>query len=117
MPAYAEEVRAAEKEGVKTLFRAQPVAFKAGKEGLLAEIHLERPSPGETGPHGRRMFAPARAEEIVLPATTAIVAVGQENEEAAWGKALGLGGLAPDQVGRIALGFMLPETWQPVRPR
>lgn len=104
MPAYTEEVTAAEKEGVKMFFSAQPTAFKAGKDGLLAEVHFEKALLKGTGPDGRPLFVPVRGEEMVLPANTCIVAVGQEGEGAAWGEALGLGPLKPDQDGRVGPG-------------
>jgi NADPH-dependent glutamate synthase beta subunit-like oxidoreductase len=104
MPAYTEEVQAAEKEGVKMFCSAQPTAFKAGKDGLLAEVHFEKTLPGGNGPDGSLIFTPVKGEEMVLSAKTCIVAVGQESEGAAWGEALGLGPLKPDQDGGVCPG-------------
>lgn len=105
MPAYLEEIAAAGKEGVKMVFRAQPIALLSGNGGTLVRIRFARTVPGGVGPDGRRVFSALREDIFELPAGTAILALGQERETSLWAKGLGLSAISPDGEGRLAPGL------------
>jgi NADPH-dependent glutamate synthase beta subunit-like oxidoreductase len=73
-----------------------------GRPPMLRE--LKRFASLAPRPKGSPTFGPAGGERIVLPSSTAIVAVGQETEGPAWAKALGLNGLRSDRDNRIGSG-------------
>ncbi|MCF8032430.1 MAG: FAD-dependent oxidoreductase [Desulfarculaceae bacterium] len=103
MPAYVEEVAAAEAEGMKFRFRAQPVGVEG--EGAAAGLKVRATEPGAPGPDGRVVFAPQAGAEEVIPAATVILALGQDSEAASWADGLGLSGLEPGPEGRLANGL------------
>jgi NADH-quinone oxidoreductase subunit F len=76
MPAYAEEVEEAEKEGVKFEFLAAPLELEV-KKGKLASVRCRRMELGEFDRSGRRRPVSKGGGDFDLPADTLIAAVGQ----------------------------------------
>lgn len=107
MPAYAEELQAAEAEGVKFLFRVQPVTLEAGEGGGVAALKVQGTTPGQPAPDGRVAFTPDPGDERRLAAGSVILALGQKSEADAWAAGLGLPGLQGDAQGRLAAGLYL----------
>lgn len=103
MPAFAEEIAQARAEGLAMLLRRQPLAIEGGER--VQGLRLAACAPGQPGPDGRPLFAPLPGQETTLPAGSVILALGQESAAPAWAAGLGLGGLAPDEQGRLAPGF------------
>jgi len=76
MPAYAEEVEEAEKEGVRFEFLAAPVELSANR-GKLAQVRLQRMELGEFDRSGRRRPVAKKDATYTLPADLLIPAIGQ----------------------------------------
>ena len=76
MPAYAEEVEEAEKEGVKFELLAAPLELEV-KKGKLAAVRCRRMELGEFDRSGRRKPVSKAANDFDLPAQTLIAAIGQ----------------------------------------
>jgi glutamate synthase (NADPH/NADH) small chain len=75
MPAYAYEVEEAEAEGIHFQWLATPVRFLG--EERLDGIECLMMTLGEPDASGRRRPAPLPGSEFVLPADTAVKAIGQ----------------------------------------
>lgn len=105
MPAYEEEVGAAEAEGLKMVFRAQPVSLEGTGTDQVDRVRLVDTLPGDVGEDGRKQFAPLDGTEYETPAKTVILALGQQSEAGSWAAGLGLDRLTPNAAGRIAPGF------------
>jgi NADPH-dependent glutamate synthase beta subunit-like oxidoreductase len=104
MPAFAEEVEAAEREGLRIVERAEPVAMRTDASGRLSGVTLRDTALDGVGADGRRRFRGREGTEHSVDAKTCIVAVGQESAHARWAQAFGLDALAPDESGRLAPG-------------
>jgi heterodisulfide reductase subunit A len=104
MPAFAEEVDAAEREGLRIVERAEPVALETDADGHLAGVTLRETELDGVGADGRRRFRGRPGTEHTLGAKLCILAVGQESPRASWAQAFGLDALAPDENGRLAPG-------------
>lgn len=104
MPAFAEEVEAAEREGLRIVERAEPVALQTDDSGRLAGVTLRDTVLDGVGADGRRRFRGATGTEHTLGAKLCILAVGQQSAHASWAQAFGLDELAPDESGRLAPG-------------
>lgn len=102
MPAFAEEVDAAEREGLRIIERAEPVALETGADGHLTGVTLRETELDGVGADGRRRFRGQAGTEYTTEARTCILAVGQESAHASWARAFGLDELAPDEDGRLA---------------
>ena len=76
MPAYPHEVEEARAEGVELLWLTAPVRF-VGEERLEA-VECRSMRLGEPDASGRRRPVPVPASEFLLPADTAVNAIGQE---------------------------------------
>ena len=76
MPAYAEEVEEAEREGVKFQFLVAPVEL-VQKSGKLAAVRMRRMTLGEFDRSGRRKPVADPQADFDLPADQLIAAVGQ----------------------------------------
>jgi len=77
MPAYAEEIEAAEVEGVRFEFLTQPVGTVAGKKKGVTAIRCVRMKLGEADAGGRRRPVPIEGSDLEIPCDTVISAVGQ----------------------------------------
>jgi len=104
MPAFAEEVDAAEREGLRIVERAEPVALQTGADGRLTGVTLRETKLDGVGADGRRRFRGQEGTEHTIAASTCILAVGQESAHARWARAFGLDALAPDESGRLTPG-------------
>lgn len=102
MPAYAEELEAAEAEGIKFIFRAQPVALEAGEGGGVAALSVQGTTPGQQAADGRVSFSPDPDDQRSLEAGSVILALGQRSEAEAWASGLGLDTLQGDAQGCLA---------------
>ncbi len=76
MPAYAEEVEEAEREGVKFEFLVAPLEL-AVKAGALSSVKVRRMELGEFDKSGRRKPVAKGGSDFVLEADQLIAAVGQ----------------------------------------
>ncbi|MDD5439787.1 MAG: NADH-ubiquinone oxidoreductase-F iron-sulfur binding region domain-containing protein [Candidatus Omnitrophica bacterium] len=74
MPALPDEIREAEKEGVKFNFLVNPESIR-GKDGRVAEVVLNRMKPGDFDASSRRK-AVASNEHAVLAADVVVMAIG-----------------------------------------
>jgi len=80
MPACADELEDAEKEGVKVIFLASPVRLRKKKKGmeLVCRVHVQ----GDEDESGRRRPEPAKeAGDFVLKVDSVFAARGQEPDE------------------------------------
>jgi len=75
-----EERRHAREEGVRFMFLTAPVRF-LGEGGRLVAVELRRMQLGEPDESGRRRPVPVPGSEFVLPADTAVIAIGYEGDE------------------------------------
>jgi NADPH-dependent glutamate synthase beta subunit-like oxidoreductase len=106
MPAYEEEIAAAEREEVKFRFRAQPLSLHAGENGRLGRIRFAKTAPAGCSPDGRRQFQVVENAIFDLPAGSAVLALGQVNEAPIWAVQLGLKSpLIPDASGCLSPGL------------
>jgi NADH-quinone oxidoreductase subunit F len=76
MPAYAEEVEEAEKEGVRFEFLAAPVSLGV-TDGAVSSVTMRRMELGEFDKSGRRRPVAKAGDEFTLEADLVIAAVGQ----------------------------------------
>ncbi|MCX7032254.1 MAG: FAD-dependent oxidoreductase, partial [Spirochaetes bacterium] len=76
MPAYAEEVEEAEREGVRFEFLAAPLSLEV-KSGTLAAATFRRMELGEFDKSGRRRPVAKAGAEFTLEADLLIAAIGQ----------------------------------------
>jgi NADH-quinone oxidoreductase subunit F len=79
MPAQAEEIRAAEQEGVEMIFLAAPLRLE-GKDGRVSRLICQRMNLGEFDLSGRRRPLPIAGAEFALEVDQVIAAVGQKAE-------------------------------------
>ncbi len=75
MPAYAHEVVEAREEGVLFRFLAQPLGFTGAHR--LGGVECREMRLGETDASGRPRPEPVPGTEFVIPADTAVKAIGQ----------------------------------------
>ncbi len=77
MPAQAEEVDTAEREGV--VIRTGVIVTEVlGRDGAVAMVRTQEQRPSGTMERGRAVWAPVSGSEAELPASTILVAVGEE---------------------------------------
>ena len=76
MPARAEEVKHAREEGVQMLMLTNPVEFIDDGKGWLDGVRCQKMELGEPDASGRRRPMPVAGSEFVVPASMAIIAVG-----------------------------------------
>lgn len=76
MPAIAEEVEEASKEGVEFIFNAVPVKG-IGKNRKIQAIECLRTKPGKPDASGRKKPVPIKGSNFSLPADSLILAVGE----------------------------------------
>ena len=75
MPAFAEEVTAAEEEGVELRFLTNPTKF-LGENGKLKEVICQKMKLGEPDASGRRRPVPVEGSEFSILADLVVVAIG-----------------------------------------
>jgi glutamate synthase (NADPH/NADH) small chain len=76
MPASHKERLAAKAEGVEFVLLAAPTAFKAGPDGHIAEVVIQRMELGEPDDSGRRRPVPVEGSEYTIEADVAVLALG-----------------------------------------
>ena len=75
MPASAEEVEAAEKEGVRIQFLQTPVSFAPGKKGVLMKaVRMQLGDPDETG---RKKPLPISGSEFAMEIDQVFLGIGE----------------------------------------
>jgi dihydropyrimidine dehydrogenase (NAD+) subunit PreT len=79
MPAYPHEVEEAEEEGVRFQWLAAPVRFLG--HGHLVAVECQTMALGEPDESGRRRPEPVPGSEFVIPAETAVKAIGQRGRD------------------------------------
>ncbi|MCL2150068.1 MAG: FAD-dependent oxidoreductase, partial [Dehalococcoidia bacterium] len=79
MPARADEVEAAKKEGVKFHFLALPLKLLADNNKVTG-AECQRMELGEPDASGRRRPVPAAGSEFVIPAELVLTAIGEQPE-------------------------------------
>lgn len=105
MPAYDEEIAAAEQEGLRIIERVEPEAFQTDARGRLAKIVLHETVFTGMGSDGRRAFTARPGTRHTIPAKFCVLGLGQETEGAAWARAFGIESMLPDNAGRLAPGL------------
>ena len=76
MPAWEEERRFAEEQGVTIDTLTNPIRF-IGTDGRLSEVECIRMELGEPDASGRKRPVPVGGTEFTIPCDTAVLAVGQ----------------------------------------
>lgn len=76
MPAYPEEIEAAQAEGIEIVFLATPIRA-IGNGGRLTRLQCIRTKLGEADGSGRKRPVPVRGSEFEVIADTLILAVGE----------------------------------------
>jgi hypothetical protein len=77
MPAQAEEVEAAEHEGIKILFEAAVTEVKGTEKGVTSVTYMSQ-RPTGTFEGGRAVYEPIPGSDRAIDAATILVAVGEE---------------------------------------
>jgi heterodisulfide reductase subunit A len=85
MPAYEEEILAAEEEGVKIEYLTAPVAVN-GTDGVVKSMRCVRMELGEPDATGRRRPIPIEGSEFDIDVDTIIVAISQSPDLACLSK-------------------------------
>ena len=81
MPGGVKDRQLAREEGARYEFLTQPVRFIAGEDGRLAQIECLRMQLGEPDKSGRRRPVPIEGSNFMVPADTAILALGYWPDE------------------------------------
>jgi glutamate synthase (NADPH/NADH) small chain len=76
MPASHKERAAAQAEGVEFVYLAAPTAFKAGENGRIKEVVIQRMELGEPDDSGRRRPVPIEGSEYTVETDLAVLALG-----------------------------------------
>ena len=76
MPAQHEEVEAAEREGIRFLFESAP--DRVVGEAAVTGLAVRRQAPTGTAPDGTLTDGPVAGPGEIVPATTILVAIGEE---------------------------------------
>ncbi len=76
MPGNSHDRLLAEEEGAEFHYLIQPVRFLAGEDGRLSGVECLRTELGEPGEDGRRRPVPIEGSEYVVPADSAVLALG-----------------------------------------
>lgn len=76
MPASHKERAAAKAEGVEFVYLAAPTAFKAGEDGRIKEVVIQRMELGEPDDSGRRRPVPIEGSEYTIETDIAVLALG-----------------------------------------
>jgi NADPH-dependent glutamate synthase beta subunit-like oxidoreductase/2,4-dienoyl-CoA reductase-like NADH-dependent reductase (Old Yellow Enzyme family) len=76
MPAYPEEIEAAETEGIKIIYLAAPVKV-IGKDGKVTALQCIKTALGEPDESGRRRPLPVKGSEFEIATENIILAVGE----------------------------------------
>jgi NADPH-dependent glutamate synthase beta subunit-like oxidoreductase len=105
MPAYNEEVQAAEAEGLDMLFLRRPLALEAGSDGSVAGLKVCGTKLDGMDSDGRPAFSDMPGSEETLPAGSVILALGQNTQSGDWAKALGRDSLNIGDKGRLDSGL------------
>jgi NADH-quinone oxidoreductase subunit F len=78
MPAWAEEILAADEEGITVLPLASPKKVLSGADGKVTGVLCQQMALGDYDRSGRRRPVAGRNPDFTVPADQVIVAIGQE---------------------------------------
>jgi glutamate synthase (NADPH/NADH) small chain len=76
MPASHKERKAAMEEGIEFVYLAAPIAFRAGDDGHIKEVVVQRMELGEPDDSGRRRPVPIEGSEYTVQSDVAVLALG-----------------------------------------
>ena len=82
MPGNRRDRALARQEGARFEWLAQPVRFRAGRDGRLARMHCIRMTLGEPDPLGRRRPVPVEDSEFEVDVDTVVLALGYVGDSA-----------------------------------
>jgi heterodisulfide reductase subunit A-like polyferredoxin len=82
MPALPEEIEGAEEEGVKFELLTNPIKVVSDAQGRVTGLECLRMKLGEPDASGRRRPVPVEGSNVIIPADTVILAIGQEADTA-----------------------------------
>jgi NADH-quinone oxidoreductase subunit F len=91
MPAFEEEIEAAEQEGIKIVTLVSPTKV-IETDGHLSSLECIRNELGEVDPSGRRRPVPVKGTEYIIDFDSLIVAIGEDS---------GIDAIAPARMSRI----------------
>ena len=102
MPAHPAEIAQAEREGVRFVFHAAPIGYKAGRGGTLASVECQRMRPGAPDASGRCSPEPIPGETFSVRCNHVLTAIGEELEEETFETAVAIarGRMQADRWGR-----------------
>jgi NADH-quinone oxidoreductase subunit F len=80
MPAFEEEIEAAEEEGVKIHYLAAPIRIIGNEDNQITGMECIRNKLGEPDASGRRRPVPIEGSEFIIPCDVIIPAISQEPE-------------------------------------
>lgn len=104
MPAHPAEIAQADREGVRFLFHAAPIEFRATRSGVLAGIDCQRMRPGLVDASGRCTPEPVSGDTFSIRCDHVFTAVGEELEDGPFETVIAIarGRLQADAWGRTA---------------
>jgi NADH-quinone oxidoreductase subunit F len=91
MPAFSEEIEAAEQEGIKVITLVAPTKVIAS-DGRLTALECIKNELGDVDSSGRRRPVPIKGSEYIIKLDTLIVAIGEDS---------GIDAIAPARMSRI----------------
>jgi NADH-quinone oxidoreductase subunit F len=80
MPAFEEEIEAAEEEGVKIHYLASPIRLIGNEDNQITGMECIQNKLGEPDASGRRRPVPIEGSEFIIPCDVIIPAISQEPE-------------------------------------
>ncbi len=106
MPAHPAEIAQGELEGVRYVFHAAPIEYKAGWDGSLVSVECQRMRPGAPDGSGRCSPEPIQGDTFSIRCNHVLTAIGEELEEEAFRSAVEIarGRLRADGWGRTSSG-------------
>lgn len=105
MPAYAEEVEAAQAEGLDMVFLRKPLALEAGADNAVAGLRVGATKLDGLDSDGRPAFSDLPGSEEIVEAGSVILALGQNTQARDWAQVLGQKALSPAENGGLAPGL------------
>ena len=104
MPAHPAEIAQAELEGVRYVFHAAPLEYKAGWDGSLVSVECQRMRPGAADASGRSSPEPIQGDTFSARCNHVLTAIGEELEDEVFRSVVEIarGRLRADAWGRTA---------------
>jgi NADPH-dependent glutamate synthase beta subunit-like oxidoreductase len=83
MPAWKHELEEVRRHGVHLRFLVEPVSFR-GRDGQIDKVVFRPTRLGRPGPDGRRRVVADKGPNILMKASSVILATGREREMSPW---------------------------------